>query len=105
MTVSRDRVWLTHRREELWPVCPLCSAPLEWIRLTDGTYTPCDAEPVLCCEGGRWRLVRWRSLTAAKYRRWKRGDKETPVYARVPHLYTCSVLREERRNFYYMKEK
>lgn len=94
--MQRDRCWLKHWRREDWVVCPLCGEPLRWVRLITGEYTPCDAQPALVCKGGRWAVVKRKDLTDAKYRRWRPQSGTDPFFARIPHIYTCSVLRDER---------
>lgn len=98
MQPEKDRCWLTHRKREDWSVCPRCGKPLIWRRNGD-EWTPCDTEPKLCVTGGRWRINKNRELTEAEYRLWKPGYKEKPIYAMIPHYYTCTPLRDARREF------
>jgi len=87
---------MAHRRREPWNVCPLCGKPLRWVRVIE--WTPCDEEPVLFVPGGKMTLIKKRDfvLNCALY---KRGDKNRPGTALIPHFYTCEVLRRERREW------
>ena len=95
---ERERCWLTHWRREGWPLCPLCGKPITWEKTIEG-WTPCDNDPALCVTGGKWQVVKRRELTEKKYRLWGPGSAEQPIYAMIPHYYTCKVLRAERRSY------
>ena len=102
VTAERDRCWVTHRRRETWTRCPLCGAPITWVKLWDGTYSPCDTEPVLVVTdpGSKRQVVRRHELISG-YAVYKPGGVnpvgQTATYARLPHCLSCRVLRGERR--------
>lgn len=81
-------------------MCPQCGAPLEWKRTDVDGWVPCDVVPALCVKGGKLRVVRRRELMdgCCPYNA-RRHPEEKPVYAWMPHFYTCPVLRRERREW------
>lgn len=96
---TRERCWPTHRRRQPWNSCPLCRAPLKWVRLDTDEWCPCDEVPVLFlpAKSGRYRLVSKRVLVNGEL---YKGDPHVhPKYGRLPHYYTCPVLIEERRQW------
>lgn len=93
-----ERCWVIHKRKPYWTICPQCGAPVRWVRLWDGTWSPCDEEPVLYSFPGgktKYKIIAKRDVVLNAVPRPKAGDK--PRYGRIPHYYTCPVLREERR--------
>lgn len=98
---ERERCWVVHKRRALWALCPLCGAPIKWVRLFDGSYSPCDEEPVLFwvpeSKKGRYKVVSKGELIDHASLKIPKG--ETAKYARLPHFYACPVLREERREW------
>lgn len=66
-------------------------------------WVPCDELPVLFVPGGRLRLVVRRDLLdgCKLYRPGK--DKDRPLYAMMPHFYTCPVLKQERADWAFRK--
>ena len=103
MQQTRDRCWLTHKRREPWMICPLCNQPIAWRRTDVDGWVPCDELPVLFVPGGRLRLVVRRDLLdgCKLYRPGK--DKDRPLYAMLPHFYTCPVLKQERADWAFRK--
>lgn len=84
----------------MWAICPLCRKPLKWVRLWDNTWSPCDDEPVLYLRkpGAKMKIVKRHELVpnCAVYS--PRKDRDAlPIFGRLPHYYSCPVLREERR--------
>lgn len=106
---ERERCWITHRRPEIWTTCPLCRKPIRWVRLWNDKWSPCDEEPVLFLRksattpgGGRWRkkIVRKREILedCAIYNP-SIDQGARPETGRIPHFYTCPVLKQERREW------
>lgn len=101
-TAARERCWLSHRRRPEFNSCPLCGAPIKWERLWDGTFSPCDAEPVLVIQkrGSRFNVVYRRELIKdCKLYSPRTDGCAAPKIARMPHYYTCPVLKAERREW------
>lgn len=101
-TNDRERCWIAHRRNEYWTLCPLCNAPLKWVRLFDGKYSPCDEEPILYSfpENGqksKIKVVVRGELVENIIPHAKNGEK--PRYGRLPHYFSCPVLRKERQEW------
>ena len=96
---ERERCWPTHKRRRPWNSCPLCNAPISWVRLDDDLWCPCDDEPVLFTKApsGRYRLVSKREIVNGEL--YKRGSSGLPRYGRLPHYYSCPVLKAERRQW------
>lgn len=96
---ERERCWITHKRRPFWNDCPLCGAPIKWVRLWDGKFSPCNEEPVLydfAEKGkGRYKVVSKREIIENVTLKVPVTAK--PRYARLPHFYTCPVLIKERR--------
>lgn len=100
-STERERCWVVHKRRACWTLCPLCGAPVRWVRLWDGTYSPCDEEPVLFWipEGkkGRYKVVSRGEVLEHVSLKVPKG--KTAKYARLPHYYSCPELRAERREW------
>lgn len=106
MQTERERCWPVHRRPENWNRCPLCGAPITWVRVTgekDGDWCPVDEEPTYITVGsktGRMRAVFWHELWdhCEPYK----GGKKHPMFGRFAHFSTCPVIKQEhaaRKNF------
>ena len=79
-------------------ICPLCNAPIKWIHLWDDTWSPCDEVPVLFSADAQSKtqvIVRHELLHGKIYRRG--AAPENVKFGRLPHYYSCPVLRGERR--------
>lgn len=101
LSLNRERCWVVHKRRAAWNTCPLCGASLRWVRLWDGSYSPCDEEPVLYYipdgKKGKYKVVvKGEILENASI---KIPPCTTAKYARLPHYYSCPSLREERREW------
>ena len=99
---ERERCWEVHWRRGWWTMCPLCGAPIKWVRLWDGRYSPCDEEPILFSfpENGKkskLKVVVRGELVENIVPHPKAGEK--PRYGRLPHYWSCSVLRKERQDW------
>ena len=102
--MNRDRCWIVHRKREIWRNCPLCGAPIAWVKVKnsdDGEWSPCDEEPVMISVGQQTRkqaVLRnelWKGC-----RKYIPGrDKKRPMFGRFPHYYTCAVLLKERKEY------
>lgn len=97
MTTERERCRVIHKRLPWWNTCPLCGQPITWLRLWDGTYSPCDDEPVMYAfsEKAKYKVVVKRELVERVTLKLPPGAK--PRYGRLPHYFSCPVLRKERR--------
>lgn len=99
MYPRRERCWLVHRRRQGWNECPLCGAPIKWLRLWDGQYSPCDEEPVLYVVDAKHlsklKIISHRDFVDHVLLKIPVGSK--PKYGRLPHYYSCPVLINERR--------
>lgn len=96
--IGRERCWVTHKRQPYWNMCPLCGVPVKWVRLWDGTFSPCDYEPVLFTpkkSPTRLKVVVKRELIENISLYIPAGIK--PRYGHLPHYYSCPVLIKERR--------
>lgn len=95
---ERERCWVTHKRRAYWSICPLCGADIKWVRLWDGTYSPCDEVPVLFWipekKKGRYKVVVKGEIIDNAALKIPKGVNAK--YARLPHFYSCPVLRKER---------
>lgn len=103
-STSRDRVWLTHKRREDWLSCPLCGAPIKWVKVENAKYEwcPCDEEPVLVVTGkksSKYKAVYHHELIdGCVVYRGRRYDGK-PIMARMPHYFTCPPLIKSRREW------
>ena len=98
---ERERCWIVHKRRAVWTSCPLCGAPIKWVRLWNGEYSPCDDEPVLFFippgKKGRYKVISKGEVVDNAALKIPRGEKAK--YARLPHYYSCPQLRAERREW------
>lgn len=99
MFTEREKCWITHKRRRFWNACQLCGQPIKWVRLLDGTFSPCNEEPALYAfsEKGKFKIVSKGELL-------KNITLNVPVsgklrYGHLPHYYTCPVLVKERREW------
>ncbi len=96
-------IWKTHKRRLERNECPHCGKVLRWI-YNGSTWFPCDKEPVLFMlhPKGKSHIVYNKELftNALVY---KAGDRNfegvQPIQGNVLHYFTCSVLREKRREY------
>lgn len=103
--MNRERCWIVHRKRERWHNCPLCGAPITWVRIKnsdDGEWSPCDEEPVMIVAGqrGKMQAVFWNELWTGCRPYLPGRDKKHPMLGRLPHYYTCHVLLDDRRNWH-----
>ena len=65
----------------------------------DCEWLPCDEEPILFVQGfGKKKIFcRHRIVSDAEVYNKRRHFGEEPRMGRIPHYYTCSKLRAERR--------
>lgn len=98
---ERERCWVVHRHRAYWNVCPLCGANIQWVRLWDGSYSPCNEEPVLYYipedKKGRYKVVVKNEILDHASLRVPFG--KAVKYAHLPHYYSCLPLRSERREW------
>ena len=98
-TNDRDRCWITHKRRAAWNVCPLCGAPIKWVRLWNDEWSPCDDIPVLFLPDikARTKIIRRRETVSGAIYKPRRDGTARPIPGRLPHFYSCPVLKQERR--------
>lgn len=87
-------------------ICPLCHAPVKWVRLFDDTWSPCDELPILFSPDAesRTKIVSRRELVPGRLFRPGQGAGKA-ILGRLPHYYSCPALREERRAWVIEKRK
>ncbi len=96
---ERERCWVRHKRRSWWNTCPLCGQDVKWVRLWDGSYSPCNDEPVLFSveKGSKYKVIVkgeiWEDVSL------KIPPGKKPQYGRLPHYFTCPVLIKERREW------
>lgn len=90
-------------------ICPLCNAPIKWIHLWDDTWSPCDELPVIFTPDpeSKTQIIRRHELVHGVIYSPKQGTESTTM-GRLPHYYSCPVLRKERKEWArknYRKER
>lgn len=102
MTTFSPLIWKTHKKRLDGNVCPHCGQTIKWVY--DGLqYYPCDEQPVLFCmhpEGKQTLIYRRHELDhCILYDAHNPKCSGVPCKAYIQHYYTCSVLREHRREY------
>lgn len=87
-------------------MCPLCEAPLRWMKLRSDEWTPCDELPVLFVkDAGRIKIVSGRQLVEGCSLYSPQKNREKPRTGRLPHYYSCPVLLRERREWAILQRR
>lgn len=80
--------------------CPLCNKSLAWRKTDLDEWVPCDEEPILYVkDSGKTKIYKKREIIDGCSIYIPGKHKERPEYGRLPHYYSCEILKAERREW------